>query len=127
MKDINQFITEKFKLSVKNIKKKNEQWSIENAEDGDFVRCLETLIFIYKCLNKNKQYSTATEDAIVYHAAFFNDNRKKVTIGPDTGVGNPKSKYRFQLATDEEIEEFKKALYIEGYKWDENKLEILKI
>jgi len=127
MKTINQFITEKFKLSVKNITKKNKQWSIENAEDGDFVHCLDTLIFIYKCLNENKQYSYTDENAIVYHAAFFNDNRKKVVMGPDTGVGSPKSKYRFQLATDEEIEEFKKALYIEGYKWDDKKLKIVKI
>lgn len=127
MKHINQFIIEKFKINIDNIKKSNKPWSIENAEDGDFVKCLDTLIFIYKCLNENKQYSNTSEDAIVYHAVFFNDNRKKIEIGLNTGVGTIKSKYDFRLASEEEIKEFKKALKREGYKWDDKKLKIVEI
>lgn len=126
MKHINQFIIEKFKINIDNVKKSNKPWSIENAEDGDFVKCLDTLIFIYMCLDKDYKHSNSG-DAIVYHAVFFNDNRKKIEIGPNTGVGTIKSKYDFRLASEEEIEEFKKALKREGYKWDDKKLKIVEI
>ena len=130
MIDIKNYILEKLKIGTNTkIRTRNkENWSIENAEDGDVV-CWngDTLFFIYKCLNTGYDYSNASENAIVYHASYIADNRQKIDIGPDTGVGDTSKPQLFKLATDEQCRQFYKALEKHGYKWDDNKKEIVKL
>lgn len=132
MKNINQFIAEKFKITSKNIQKRDiKNWSIQNAQDGDIVTwCSGLIIFIYKCLNKGSIIKNkAAENAIVYHVAYIK-NANELKIGLDTGVGsvnhntNPKT---YKLASEEECDILYKALEENGYEWDEIKLELIKI
>ena len=127
MKNINQFIIEKFKININNIKKSNEPWSIENAEDGDIVELNETLLFIYKGLNKDFHVNNAGSNAIVYHATYICDNRKLLKVGIDTGVGTIDKPDRYKLASKEKCEEFYEELKKKGYKWDNKKLKIVEI
>ena len=129
MKQIIEFINEKLIIN-KNIKiKRNlDDWTIETAQDGDIVEMNETLLFIYKGLNKDFHVNNADDDAIVYHATYICDDRKKLEVGVDTGVGTISERLeRYKLASEEKCEEFMKALKKAGYKWDDNKLKIIKI
>ena len=130
MKQLNNFILEKLKINSKskiNVRDK-ENWSILNAEDGDVIAWNgDTLFFIYKCLNTGYDYSNANENAIVYHATYLADNRQKIEIGPDTGVGDTSKPKLFKLATDEQCDAFYKALEKNGYKWDDDKKEVVKL
>ena len=130
MKQLNNFIIEKLKITknTKIIVRDKEHWSILNAEDGDIVKWNgDVLFFIYKCLNTGYDYSNASEDAIVYHATYIADHRKKLDVCTDTGVGTIKNPHLYQLATDEECENFYKALEKNGYKWDDIKKEVVKL
>lgn len=129
MKQIIEFINEKLIIN-KNIKiKRNlDDWSIETAEDGDIVKDWNDLYFIYKCLNENKKYSQASEDAIVYHVCGILDERRKIYIGPDCGVGTASDKKeKFKLATEEERNEFFDFLKEKGYEWNDAKLKLIKL
>jgi len=129
MKRIDNFINEKLIIN-KNIKiKRNlDDWTIETAQDGDIVELNEYLLFIYKGLNKDFHINNAYDDSIVYHAVYFCDNTKKLKVGVDTGVGNILGgTERYKLASEEKCEEFIEALKKAGYKWDDNKLKIVKI
>ena len=131
MKKINQYIIERLRLSKNDISNNRhisyrDNWSILNAENGDIVKCYSSgLLFIYKGLNKDFHINNASLNAIVYHAFYINDDRKKVVVKIDTGVGTTTNK--FLLASEEEQDEFYQALEKNGYRWDENKLEIVKI
>jgi len=130
MNNLIDFIQEKLKVGSKTkIHTRNpEDWTIKDAEDGDIIKLHDYLYFIYKCLNKDKKYK-ASEDAIVYHIV-VNMNIKKVFLGPDTGIGTISDKdilTKFALANDEECNKFLEILEEEGFKWDETKLEIVKI
>ena len=133
MKNLNDYIIEKFKINSTTVKKakKNkykEDWSIQTAEDGDFVELDEDLLFIYKGLNKDFHVNNAGDDAIVYHATYICDERKKLEVGVDTGVGVITGRSnRYKLASEEKCDEFMEALKKAGYKWDNNKLKIVKI
>ena len=133
MKNLNDFIIEKFKINSTTVKKakKNkykEDWSIQTAEDGDFVELYGTLLFIYKGLNKDLHINNAGDDSIVYYATYICDYRKKLDVGVDTGVGcaheNPE---RYKLASEEKCKEFKEALKKAGYEWDEYNNELVKL
>lgn len=129
MKQIIEFINEKLIIN-KNIKiKRNlDDWTIETAQDGDIVELDETLLFIYKGLNKDFHVNNAGDDAIVYHATYICDDRKKLDVGIDTGVGVITGRSnRYKLASEEKCDEFMEALKKAGYKWDDNKLKIVKI
>ena len=129
MKQIIEFINEKLIIN-KNIKiKRNlDDWTIETAQDGDIVALDETLLFIYKGLNKDIHVNNAGDDAIVYHATYICDDRKKLDVGVDTGVGVITGRSnRYKLASEEKCDEFMEALKKAGYKWDDNKLKIVKI
>lgn len=129
MKQIIEFINEKLIIN-KNIKiKRNlDDWSIETAQDGDIVEMINDLLFIYKGLNKDLHVNNASSDAIVYHATYICDERKKLEVGIDTGVGVISERpERYKLASEEKCDEFMEALKKEGYKWDDNKLKIVKI
>lgn len=128
MKQIIEFINEKLIIN-KNTKIRNlDDWTIETAQDGDIVELNDTLLFIYKGLNKDFHVNNADDDAIVYHATYICDERKKLEVGVDTGVGVISVKTeRYKLASEEKCEEFMKALKKAGYKWDDNKLKIVKI
>ena len=129
MKQIIEFINEKLIIN-KNIKiKRNlDDWSIETAQDGDIVEIDETLLFIYKGLNKDLHINNASPDAIVYHAIYICDERKKLVVGIDTGVGAITGRSnRYKLASEDKCDEFMEALKKAGYKWDDNKLKIVKI
>ena len=129
MNNINQYITEKLKINSKSkiYNKNSEDWSILNAEDGDIVELDDNLLFIYKGLNKDFHVNNAGPYAIVYHAYYLCDNRKKLEVITDTGVGEINNKpERYKLASPEKCEEFYKALDDHGYKWDETKLEVIK-
>lgn len=122
-------ITEKLIIN-KNIKiKRNlDDWSIDTAQDGDIVELDETLLFIYKGLNKDLHVNNASADAIVYHATYICDERKKLEVGIDTGVGSIIGRSnKYKLASEEKCDEFMEALKKAGYKWDDNKLKIVKI
>ena len=130
MKSLYNFITEKFKINSKTVKKEKhispEDWTIENAEDGDFVQWNSTqLYFIYKCLNGDENYNNTAPDTIIYHAA-YNFSLEKLNIGPDTGVGNIRHPKNFTLASEEKKDEFIKVLEDNGYEWNEYKKEIIK-
>ena len=127
MKLLNNYITEKLKINSKSkisIKDK-ENWSIKTAEDGDIIYN-GSFLFIYKCLRKDCKipHNNASPNAIVYHAICYHSGRIKVEI--DTGVGTDDNDY-YELATDEQCENFYKALEKNGYKWDDNKKEIVKL
>jgi len=129
MKQIIEFINEKLIIN-KNIKiKRNlDDWTIETAQDGDIVELDEDLLFIYKGLNKDIHVNNAGDDAIVYHATYICDDRKKLDVGVDTGVGVITGRSnRYKLASEEKCDEFMEALKKAGYKWDDNKLKIVKI
>ena len=131
MKEINQYILEKLRINKDTKFKKlklAENWSIENAEDGDFVNWNGTeLYFIYKCLNSELDKSKSLSgDTIIYHAA-YNFNLDKLDIGPDTGVGDIKRPENFSLASEEKKEEFIKVLKDKGYEWDDDKKELIKV
>ena len=132
MKLLKNFIFEKFKINSKTVqhKKQRDDWSIETAEDGDIIKDWNNLYFIYKCLNDGKKYSHASENAIVYYIAAygFGEERAKLIIGPDTGVGTSSDRpEKFKLATEEECEEFFNFLKEKGYKWDKYKKELVKL
>lgn len=129
MKQIIEFINEKLIIN-RNIKiKRNlDDWSIKTAQDGDIVEMINDLLFIYKGLNKDLHVNNASSDAIVYHATYFCDERKKLEVGIDTGVGVISERpERYKLASEEKCDEFMEALKKAGYKWDDNKLKIVKI
>ena len=129
MKQIIEFINEKLIIN-KNIKiKRNlDDWTIKTAQDGDIVEMDEDLLFIYKGLNKDFHVNNASDNAIVYHATYICDNRKKLSVGIDTGVGLISERpERYKLASEEKCDEFMEALKKAGYKWDDNKLKIVKI
>ena len=128
MKQITNFISEGLRINKNTKVTRNlDEWSILDAEDGDIVVLNETLLFIYKGLNKDFHVNNASDDAIVYHATYINDNRKKLEVGIDTGVGLISQRpERYKLASEKECEEFYEALDKAGYKWDEAKLEIVK-
>jgi len=129
MKQIKEFILEKLKVNSKMKKARDlDNWSIDKAEDGDIVELNENLLFIYKGLNKDFHVNNANDNAIVYHATYICDNRKKLEVGIDTGVGLISERpERYKLASEEKCEEFYDALNKAGYKWDDAKLEIVKI
>ena len=129
MKDLKDIIQEKLKVGSKTqIHTRNpEDWSIVDAEDGDIVEIDDTLLFIYKGLNKDYHVNNAGPNAIVYHATYICDNRKKLEVITDTGVGEITNRpERYKLASPEKCEEFYQALDKAGYKWDETKLEVIK-
>ena len=128
MKDLKDIIQEKLKVGSKTkIHTRNlEDWSIADAEDGDIVELNDTLLFIYKGLNKDYHVNNAGDNAIVYHATYICDNRKKLEVTTNTGVGTIEKPERYKLASPEKCEEFYQALDKAGYKWDETKLEVIK-
>jgi len=133
MKDLINII-EKLKINSKTkVHNTNpKDWTIENAEDGDFVACLKDIVFIYNGLNKDiKKYPQFDGDTIIYHACYYggdkNDPNNEIHIGPTCGVGNIHNTYNFRLATDEQKQEFIDALKSKGYKWDDTKLELEKL
>ena len=126
MKDLINIIE---KLKVNSKSKVNNDWTIEDAKDGDIIITKDTQ-FIYKCLDKNKQY-TSNPNGIIYHAcysllSFHND---PLHIGPDIGVGTSEdhnlSKYK--LSSKEECKELFDALKQKGYEWDDKNLKLVKI
>ena len=128
MKQLSQYILEKLQIKKDSkIKNHQENWSIETAEDGDIVIDQNDLYFIYKCLNEGKKYTNATSNAIVYHVAGILDERRKIFLGPDTGVGTLENKKYFRLATEEECNNFFEFLKEKGYKWNDKKLELTKL
>lgn len=133
MKNLNDYIIEKFKINSTTVKKSKKNkykkdWSIQTAEDGDFVALDETLLFIYKGLNKDFHVNNAGDDAIVYYATYICDDRKKLEVGVDTGVGGIYGRpERYKLASEEKCKEFKEALKKAGYEWDEFNNELNKI
>lgn len=105
-----------------------EDWSIKEAEDGDIVNWNSTgAFFIYKCLNEGKKYTKASAEAIVYHVA-YDFNIKHLTVGPDTGFGTPyEHPENFKLASIDKCEELFEVLKKNGYEWDENHKELIKL
>ena len=129
MKNLKDIIQEKLKVNSKTkvYNKNPEDWSIVDAEDGDIVELNNNLLFIYKGLNKDYHVNNAGPNAIVYHATYICDNRKKLEVITDTGVGEITNRpERYKLASPEKCEEFYQALDKAGYKWDETKLEVIK-
>lgn len=126
MESIQNYIHEKLVLNkelANHYKNKHkvdrEHWSITNAQDGDIVVWNDTLWFIYKCLNQgSNRINNTGSNTIIYHAYYLADNRKKLVVGIDTGVGDISKPDLFKLATEEQYQEFYQALDKEGYKWD---------
>jgi len=125
----------KINSKTKLVKKYNryvKNWTIENAEDGDIVKVNNQIFFIYKCLNTNKKYlRQANEDTIIYHASYLRikhaDGYKHIIkIGPNSGVGTVGT-LSYELASDKECENFINELKKQGYKWDFENKELIKI
>ena len=135
MKLLNNYITEKLKINSKSkINTKDlDTWTINDAEDGDIIEKTSfnntKIYFIYKCLNIGKKYSSADENAIVYHAIWL-PYKKNIDIKIDTGVGTIDeydSDNIYHLASEEIWEKFYKDINKQGYKWDNIKKEIVKL
>ena len=139
MKRLTQKKKKKFRLSKANLDFfDRENWSIKNAQNGDIVEFIHPDIqiwnkggkqfFIYKSLNKGKDkiYPNSSETTIIFHAVLVIPYNKLV-VSEDMGVGDVNHPEWYKLATDEEYEMFYEKLYEKGYKWDKNKLEIVKI
>ena len=117
-------IIEKLKISSNTKVYSKNDWSINKAEDGDFVCCLNDVFFIYKGLNKDVlKLHNIDDNAIIYHASLYDNN---VDIGPCSGVGTIDNNYEFRLMTDKEHQNFIEALNKKGYKWDEVNLKVIK-
>lgn len=135
MKNLKDIILEKININEKLIINKNikikrnlDDWTIETAQDGDIVELDDTLLFIYKGLNKDLHVNNASPDAIVYHATYICDERKRLEVGIDTGVGAITGRSnKYKLASEDKCDEFMEALRKKGYIWDDNKLKIVKI
>jgi len=130
MKTLKEHIVEGLKIgaNTKVNTRDLENWTIKTAQDGDIVELNEDLLFIYKGLNKDFHVNNASDDAIVYHATYICDDRKKLEVGVDTGVGVISEKpERYKLASEEKCDEFMEALKKAGYRWDDVKKEIVKI
>ena len=135
MNNISTYILEKLVIN-KNIKTQSslenrqtrENWSIENAENGDIVSWNDdTLLFIYKCLNTgNNKINNATDNAIVFHASWISDDRNILEIGIDTGVGDTSKPYLYKLAPVEKCKNFYQEIEKKGYKWDDIHKKIIK-
>ena len=128
MKDLKDIIQEKLKVGSKTqIHTRNqEDWNIQNAENGDFVVWTPgTLYFIYAGLNKDFKVNNTTDDTIVYHI-LYNPEQDKIYPGPDTGIGGINKPNVYRLATEEEYEILLGGINKHGYKWDETKLEVIK-
>ena len=131
MKQLKDIIQEKLTIGSKtkvNVRNR-DTWTIDDAVNGDIVEDVGVgdLLFIYKGLNKDLHINNTSGNTIVYHAYYINDDRKKLGVGVDTGVGVTYNIESYKLATDEQCEEFYQALKDNGYKWDNNKKEIVKI
>jgi len=119
-------INSKSKVNIKDL----ENWTINDAEDGDIIISKYNQ-FIYKCLNDDKKYCSEPT-AIIYHACYnltpFHSS-KPLSIGPDIGVGSLKdgNYQQFKLSSKEECKELFNALDKAGYKWNDVKLKLVKI
>jgi hypothetical protein len=128
MKQLAQYIFEKLQIKKNSkVKDHRKNWSIETAKDGDIVIDQNDLYFIYKGLNKDIHINNAGDTAIVYHVAGILDERRIISLGPDTGVGALENKKYFRLATEEECDKFFEFLKEKGYKWNDKKLELVKL
>ena len=116
-------IIEGLKINSKS-KINNFDWSIENAEDGDFVKW-HNIYFIFKSLNKGHKYSDLDENTIIYYCT-YNKRTDLLRNKIGCGVGTTDSKSNYYLMNNEEKENFIKILNDKGYKWDENKKELVK-
>ena len=127
MKDLISIIE---KLKVNSKLQVNNDWTIEDAQDGDIIISKYNQ-FIYKGLDKDKKYCPEPT-AIIYHACYnlssFHSS-KPLSIGPDIGVGCLKdSNYqKFKLSSKEECKELFDALKNKGYEWDDKNLKLVKI
>jgi len=134
MKTLNKYIIEGLKINSKTkvIGRDLKNWTIENAEDGDLVEMPDiNIVFLYKCLNTKKEIQ-ASPKAIIYHAYYIYDDRKRLVIKTDTGVGtvdeeNTNTYKKYRLASETLTEEFFQSLRERGYKWDNSKKELVRI
>ena len=128
MKQLNQYLIEKFKISLNNIEKKKyrslKDWTINKAEDGDFVK-FGNIYFIFKCFNTGHKYGDLSEDSIVYRA-YYNTNTHNLLSDIGLGVGVPGDGSRYHLLDDDEKENFIQILYDKGYIWDEEEKKLIK-
>ena len=124
MNNLNTYINEKLKINSKT--KITDDWSIQNAKNGDIIYCLTNILFIYKGLDINKKY-TNNPNGIIYHALC--DDYNNLSIGPSIGIGtiNDNNTYHYKLASNEQCKKMFNILKSHGYKWDESKLELEKI
>ena len=103
-----------------------------------YVACMQfwhyfRIIVALKLLvgNKNHKYSTDLgENTIIYYAVCNSRTIKNsFHIGPSAGVGtaNENTKELYHLMNDDEKENFLKIIKDNGYEWDDDKKELLKV
>ena len=130
MKNLKDIILEKLVIN-KNIKiKRNyDNWTIEDAKEGDIISSKYNT-FIYKGLDEKKQYCN-DKNAIVYYACYklpIFKSTKRFLVGPDVGVGTTyQDPDQYYLSTEKECEALFNALKKEGYEWDDDKKELIKV
>lgn len=126
MKDIINFISEKFTINSKTvIGKSPDNWNIKDAENGDFCKWKNNIYFIFKCFNTKHKYSDLSENSIVYYLT-YNKKTDLLRNKIGCGVGYIDNEDGYSLLNDDEKEEFIKILKGKGFKWDENKNELIK-
>ena len=130
MKSIDNFILEKLKLNPQTKLK----WTINDAKDGDIItvnisRTHTKNIYIFKCISPEADFNGAP---VIRIYGYYNPETDIFAIIPPSHYfGTLRDvdlkRHICSLSTEEEKQELFKAAAKEGYKWDADKKEFIKI
>ena len=112
MKNLDNFIFEKLKLN-KDIKITNkDNWTIKDAEEGDFIQWNgRELYFIFDSLNTNHHFSDYLNEHSILSKAVYNARINVIRVGLNGGLGDIISyKDKYILAPEDKKEIFIKKL-----------------
>ena len=131
MKSIDNFILEKLKLNNQS----QLNWSsIKDAKDGDIItvnvsRTNTKYIYIFRCIDTEEDFNGAP---VIRIYGYYNCETDIFVIVPSSHYfGTLRDvelkRHICSLSTEEEKQELFKAAAKEGYKWDANKKEFIRI
>ncbi len=121
MIDLNNYIQEALIKKNTKLRDRLQNWSILDARPGDLVHYIgHDLFFAYK--GTQKLYG---DNAIEFYWCIYFDSDKKLWDKPHTGVGSIEKPENYELISEKDKQRVYRFLKQKGYKWDENKLELL--
>lgn len=113
-----------YKFENGEVVKKEKEWSILDAKDGDFVCDMyNETIFIFKEINSQK----ALMEYVSYPTPLDFLVQMKSNGNQHSTLGNYYDEKKYRLATTEEVQLLLCKLNDAGYYWDENNKEVKKI